>query len=141
MSKSGLDQWHAYLNSHDPVALWDLLHPDAVFESPVVHTPQRGRDVVSKYLASAETVLGGPGFVYRGEWRNDNGVVLEFENTVEGITINGVDMITFDDKGRITHFKVMVRPLKAINLLHRLMGEQLMRQTAEAGGAKSQSPS
>jgi hypothetical protein len=141
MSTSGLDRWYAFMKSHDPAALWNLLHPDAVFESPVVHTPQRGRDIVFKYLSSAETVLGGPGFVYRGEWLSDNGAVLEFENTIEGITINGVDMITFDDDGRITHFKVMVRPLKAINLLHRLMGEQLMRLAAEAGVATTQSPS
>jgi hypothetical protein len=127
---TGLDRWYAYMRAHDRAALWDLLHPDAVFESPVVHTPQRGRDIVFKYLVSAEHVLGGPGFVYRGEWRNDTGVVLEFETTLEGITINGVDMITFDADNRVTHFKVMVRPLKAINLLHRLMGEQLARQPA-----------
>lgn len=138
---SGLDRWHAFVTSHDRATLWDLIHPDAVFESPVVHTPQRGRDIVFKYLSSAETVLGGPGFAYRGEWRSDTGAVLEFENTIEGITINGVDMMTFDAEGRITHFKVMVRPLKAINLLHRLMGEQLMRLAAEAGGANSQSQS
>lgn len=54
--------------------------------------------------------------------------VLEFENVIDGIKINGVDIITFADDGRITHFKVMVRPLKAINLLHRLMGEQLAQQ-------------
>ena len=69
-----------------------------------------------------------PASTIRGEWRSDNGAVLEFENEIEGIKINGVDIITFDDDGRITHFKVMVRPLKAINLLHRLMGEQLARQ-------------
>ncbi len=127
MSLTGLDQWYAYLKSHDRAALWDLLHPDAVFESPVVHTPQRGRDIVFKYLSSAEKVLGGPGFTYRGEWRNATGAVLEFENEIDGIRINGVDIITFDDAGRITHFKVMVRPLKAINLLHRLMAEQLTK--------------
>ena len=70
-------------------------------------------------------MLGGPGFRYIGEWRNDNGAVLEFENEIEGIKLNGVDMITVGDDGRITHFKVMVRPLKALNLLHRLMREQL----------------
>ena len=70
-------------------------------------------------------MLGGPGFAYVGEWRGDKGAVLEFEKEIEGIRINGVDIITFDDDGRITRFKVMVRPLKAINLLHRLMGEQL----------------
>jgi SnoaL-like protein len=126
----GLDKWYAYIKSHDCTALWDLLHPDAVFESPVVHTPQRGRDITFKYLASADKVLGGPGFAYRGEWRNENGAVLEFENEIEGIKINGVDIIRFDHDGRITHFKVMVRPLKAINLLHRLMAEELMRHQA-----------
>src|SRR5882672_11485977 len=82
--------------------------PDAVFESPVVYTPQRGRDVTFKYLLSADKVLGGPGFAYVGEWRGDTGAILEFEN--DGIMVNGVDMITFGDDGCITHFKVMVRP-------------------------------
>ncbi len=123
-----LEKWYGFMQSHDTKALWELLHPDAVFESPVVHTPQRGREITFKYLAAAEKVLGGPGFKYVGEWRSANGAVLEFENEIEGIVINGVDMITFSDDGeQIVHFKVMARPLKAINLLHRLMGEQLMK--------------
>jgi hypothetical protein len=137
MAMAGLAKWYAYIKSHDHAALWDLLHPDAVFESPVVHTPQRGRDIAFKYLVSALKVLNGSSFAYRGEWRSDNGAVLEFETEIEGITINGVDIITFDHDDRITHFKVMVRPLKAINLLHRLMGEELMRQSDNA--IKSQS--
>jgi hypothetical protein len=128
MTMAGLDRWYGYMEAHDHTALWDLLHPDAVFESPVVHTPQRGRDVTFKYLSSAAKVLGGPGFTYVGEWRADNSAVLEFEKEIEGIRINGVDIISFAGDGRITHFKVMVRPLKAINLLHRLMGEQLASQ-------------
>lgn len=128
MSLTGLDKWYAYLKSHDRAVLWELLHPDAVFESPVVHTPQRGRDIAFKYLSSAEKVLGGPGFAYRGEWRNATGAVLEFETEIDGIRINGVDIIAFDADGRITNFKVMVRPLKAINLLHRLMADQLTKQ-------------
>jgi hypothetical protein len=123
----GLQRWHGFINSGERAALWDLLHPDAVFESPVVHTPQRGRDITFKYLVSATEVLGGPTFAYVGEWTNEAGAVLEFTCDVEGITINGVDIITFDTDDRITHFKVMVRPLKAINLLHRLMGEQLAK--------------
>jgi hypothetical protein len=124
----GLDRWYGFMKSRDHAALWDLLHSDAVFESPVVHTPQRGRDITFKYLSGAVKVLGGEGFRYLGEWRNDHGAVLEFEREIEGIRINGVDLITFDTEGRITHFKVMVRPLKAINLLQRLMGEQLAKQ-------------
>ena len=125
MTAIGLQRWHGFIKSGDPAALRDLLHPDAVFESPVVHTPQRGRDITFKYLISATEVLGGPTFSYVGEWTNETGAVLEFTCEVEGITMNGVDIITFDAQDRITHFKVMVRPLKAINLLHRLMGEQL----------------
>jgi hypothetical protein len=127
MPVTALDRWYGFMKSHDPAALWDLLHPDVVFESPVVHSPQRGRDITFKYLSSAEKVLGGPSFQYIGEWRNDGGAVLEFENEIDGIRINGVDIITFNADGLITHVKVMVRPLKAINLLHRLMGEQLAR--------------
>jgi hypothetical protein len=127
MPMTALDKWYGYMKSHDHATLWDLLHPDAVFESPVVHTPQRGRDITFKYLSCAEKVLGGPGFRYIGEWRSDTGAVLEFENEIEGTRINGVDITSFGEDGRITHFKVMVRPLKAINLLHRLMGEQLAK--------------
>jgi len=128
MNMTALDAWHDYLGSHDQSALWALLHPDVVFESPVVHTPQRGREITFKYLAGAAQVLGGPGFRYIGEWYRDSGAVLEFETEIEGIVINGVDIITFSEDGsQITHFKVMVRPLKAITLLHRLMGEQLAR--------------
>ncbi len=130
MTMTGLDKWHSYMKAHDRRLLWDLLHEDAVFESPVVHSPQRGRDITFKYLTGAEKVLGGPGFTYVGEWRAENSAVLEFENVIDGTKINGVDIITFADDGRITHFKVMVRPLKAINLLHRLMGELLARQQA-----------
>ena len=130
MTPEPLRRWYDHVAAPDRAALWAMLHPDAVFESPVVHTPQRGRDIVFKYLASADQVLGGPGFRYVGEWRSADGAVLEFTNTVDGIAIDGVDIITWDADGRIVHFKVMVRPLKAVNLLHRLMGEAL------AAGAK-----
>ena len=129
---TGLDSWYAYMKSHDRAALWDLLHPDAVFESPVVHSPQRGRDITFKYLASAEKVLGGPGFTYVGEWRSDNGAVLEFKTMIDGIEINGVDIISFDAEGCITHFKVMVRPLQAVNLLHQKMAAMLERMKPPA---------
>ena len=128
MTLPALDSWYAYMASHDKAALWDLLDPDAVFESPVVHTPQRGRDIAFKYLAGADQVLGGQGFRYTGEWHNATGAILEFVTEVEGIRINGIDMLAFSEDGeRIMNFKVMIRPLKAINLLHRLMGEQLAK--------------
>lgn len=126
MSKA-LEHWYAYAKDHDTQALWDLLHADSVFESPVVHSPQRGREITHKYLASAMHVLGGEGFRYLGEWKNETGAVLEFEREIGGIRINGVDMISWNEAGQITHFKVMVRPLKAINLLHQLMAAQLQK--------------
>jgi SnoaL-like domain len=123
----GLAGWHAYMESGDLALLDALLDEDAVFESPVVHTPQRGKAITFKYLASAATVLGGPGFAYLNEWRGDNSAILEFENEIEGIRINGIDMIWWNDAGKITRFKVMVRPLKAMNLLHQMMGAQLAK--------------
>ena len=124
---SPLDRWYAYVRHQDHADLFAMLHPDAVFESPVVHTPQKGRDIVFKYLASADKVLGGPGFTYVGEWRGHNSAVLEFQNVVRGIAIDGVDMITWNDAGEIVHFKVMVRPLQAITLVHQMMGALLDR--------------
>lgn len=122
---AALTSWHAVAASRDHDAIDALLADDAVFESPVVHTPQRGRAITAKYLTGASFVLGGEDFAYVGEWRGPNSAVLEFTTLVDGITINGVDMITWNDAGQIVHFKVMVRPLKAITMLHAKMGEML----------------
>ncbi|WP_448585032.1 nuclear transport factor 2 family protein [Thermaurantiacus sp.] len=122
-----LAQWRAHVAAPTPESLWAMLHEAAVFESPVVHTPQRGRELAFAYLSGAERVLGGPGFRYTGEWLGPDSAVLEFETELQGIFINGIDMIRWDADGRIVHFKVMVRPLKAIQLLHRLMAEELQK--------------
>ncbi len=117
--------WHAVASSRNHDAIYALLADDVVFESPVVHTPQRGRAISAKYLTVASIVLGGAGFAYIGEWRGANSAVLEFTSFVDGITINGIDMVTWNDAGQIVHFKVMVRPLKAMNKLHEKMGTAL----------------
>lgn len=123
---TAIDAWHAYVRSGDRAALHELLDPDATFDSPIVHAPQRGRAITEAYLAAAASVLGGPAFRYVGEWRSDDGAVLEFETRIDGVTINGVDIIRLTPDGeRIAGFKVMIRPLKAVNLVHRLMGEML----------------
>jgi SnoaL-like domain len=127
MSKTALDLWHDYFKSHDLADLDALLADDAVFESPVVHTPQVGKAITFKYLASAAKVLGGEGFRYTGEWHAENSAILEFENVIDGIKINGIDMIWWNDNQKITRFKVMVRPLKAVNMLHQMMGAQLAK--------------
>lgn len=125
LNRRVVDAWHRVALTGDRDARDSLLHDDAVFESPVVHTPQRGKAVTARYLAGAAATFADSNFEYVGEWSGDNSVVLEFRCQIDGIVMNGVDMITFDDAGLITRFKVMVRPLKAINLLHRKMGERL----------------
>ena len=127
---TGVDAWHAYVRSGDRAALHDLLDPEATFDSPVVHTTQRGRAIAEAYLHAAASVLGGPSFRYIGEWANATGAVLEFETEIDDVTINGVDIIQLTDDGqRIASFKVMIRPLKAVNLVHSLMGEMLSRSS------------
>ena len=93
----------------------------------VCFPPQRGKAITLKYLSAALAVLGGEAFRYVGEWLGESSTVLEFVATLDGLEINGVDMIGWNAEGRIDRFKVMVRPLKGINLLHRLMGEQLAK--------------
>jgi ketosteroid isomerase-like protein len=117
--------WYRYMESHDVAGLDDMLADDAVFESPVVFTPQRGKPIVKAYLSAAAQVLGGSGFTYVGEWRGENSAILEFEQEMDGIKINGIDMIWWNDEEKISRFKVMVRPLQAVNMLHRKMGEML----------------
>jgi len=121
--------WHTVAMSKDYHAIAAILHDDCVFESPVVHTPQVGKDITAKYLAAAGHTLGNSDFEYVGEWHRENSAVLEFTTVIDGIAINGIDMISCDDDGLITHFKVMVRPLKAVNMLHQKMGEMLAKMS------------
>jgi hypothetical protein len=111
--------------THDAAALQEILAEDVVFQSPVVHTPQRGKAITTAYLSAAGKVLGGDKFKYVREFDCGDRAVLEFTTEIDGIYINGVDMIEWNDEGRITDFKVMVRPLKAIQKLHGLMAQML----------------
>lgn len=127
---TGLDQWHAIAETRDVTRLEALIDADAVFGCLASNHPQVGRDLVVQYLAESIELLGGPAFRYIGEWRGETGAVLEFVTELDGVTINGVDIIRLTADGRrIVAFKVMVRPLKAINLVHRLMGEMLGRSS------------
>ena len=122
-----IEQWHQVVKSRDMGALKDLLAEDVVFVSPVVHTPQAGRAITLAYLQAAMQVLNNDSFHYPNQWYGADSAVLEFECVVEGITVNGIDMIHWNADGRIDHFKVMVRPLKAVNKLHEMMGRELQR--------------
>jgi hypothetical protein len=124
----GIAAWHAYMASGgDAGMLAALLAEDAVFHSPVVHTPQAGKAKVMAYLLAAAQVLGGESFRYVRELVDGEEACLEFTAELDGIHINGIDLISFDPKGKIKDFKVMVRPLKAVNKLWELMGAQLAK--------------
>ena len=123
----GLAAWHRYMRANDPALLDDLIAEDAVFHSPVVHTPQVGKAKVLLYLHAAGKVLGNDAFHYVRELVDGPEALLEFVTELDGITINGIDLIRFDLEGRIVDFKVMVRPLKAINKVWELMAAQLDR--------------
>ena len=129
-----IEQWHQVVKSRDAAALKELLAKDVVFVSPVVHTPQAGRPITMAYLHAAMQVLNNPSFHYLNQWFGPESAVLEFECVVEGITVNGIDMIHWNADGRIDHFKVMVRPLKAINTLHAKMAEYLVSVGAVPAG-------
>ena len=122
-----IERWHHVALKNLPDEVPALLAEDAVFESPVVHTPQNGKAIVAKYLQSALKLLNTEHFRYGEEWFGERSAVLEFFSEIDGIKINGVDLISWNEAGLITHFKVMVRPLKAINILHQKTGELLMK--------------
>lgn len=142
MIEKCIADWHAHVRGQLPGGLDTLLHDDCVFYSPVVFTPQRGKEITKLYLNAAGATLGDDdakpgtftsdkaegekkGFRYTREVLSGNHAVLEFETEMEGKYINGVDMITCDDEGKIVEFKVLVRPLQAINLLHQQMARML----------------
>ena len=139
-------RWHDHLRGRLDGGLDAILHPDVVFLSPIVFTPQEGREITKLYLTAAGGTLGGEpdepaaggssgeadgqaggGFRYTTEIRQGHAAMLEFETQIDGKYVNGVDIITCDDDGMIVEFKVMIRPLQAINLVHAQMKAMLER--------------
>lgn len=125
MNEHPVAAWHRVARTRDTAALNELLAEDAVFLSPVVHAPQRGRALTALYLAAAFQVFFNGSFRYVREIVGPSDAMLEFETEIDGIVVNGVDLIKWNAAGRITEFKVMIRPLKAINLIHQRMGAML----------------
>lgn len=121
-------RWHQYLEGELLGGLDELLADDVVFYSPVVYTPQRGKPVTTQYLeAASRTLVGGAegAFQYTKQVLAGDTAVLEFETRVEGKYVNGVDIIRCDDAGRIVEFRVMMRPLKGLQVVHEQMGRRL----------------
>jgi hypothetical protein len=125
-----LEIWHDMVRRQTLDRLDEVLAEDCVFLSPIVHTPQEGRELTAMYLTAALNVFN-ESFRYLKEVVTPGHAVLEFTCDVDGIVVNGVDIMTFDDQGRIVEFKVMLRPLKAVNLMHARM--QAMLEELAAG--------
>jgi hypothetical protein len=137
-----IEKWHAYVRGRLPGGLDELLDDDVVFYSPIVYTPQVGRAITTLYLQAAGQTLPGEqpaptsesgdapsgGFRYTKQVLAGDTAVLEFETTVEGKYVNGVDIIRCNDEGRIVEFRVMIRPLQAVNLVHQQMAAMLERR-------------
>ncbi len=131
---SAVKKWYEVMKSNDMDKLDELLSEDVVFYSPVVYTPQKGKDITKMYLMAAGGVFGEgtkeefsdsnknqSNFKYIKEIIGEKSALLEFESEMEGIYINGVDLISWNEEGKITEFKVIVRPLQAVNMLHQKM--------------------
>lgn len=125
MNEHPVETWHRLVRTRDPSGLNDLLAEDAAFYSPVVHTPQRGRALAAWYLSAAFQVFFNASFRYVREIVGPADAALEFETEIDGIVVNGIDLIKWNEAGRIVEFKVMLRPLKAIDLIHRKMAAML----------------
>ena len=128
MHRPALARWHELVATRNVRGLKDLLADDCVFHSPVVHTAQSGKAATFQYLAAAFQVFFNPTFRYVREVVGEHDAVLEFELTMDGTYVNGVDMVRWNDAGQVTDFKVMIRPLQAINLIHRKMAAMLQAQ-------------
>ena len=143
---NAVDKWHDVMKSGGTGAedkLDDLLHDDVIFYSPVVFTPQRGKEITKLYLSAASGVFSAEKtnknpdkknskFKYVKEIINGNSACLEFETEMNGIYINGIDLITWNEDNKITEFKVIVRPLQAVNTLHEMMGKMLDKLKTQA---------
>jgi len=131
---TAIARWHRFVAARSAAGLDDLLAEDVVFQSPAIHTAQVGKAITLRYLTAALQVLNNDSFHYTGQWYGDSSAVLEFECDVDGLQVNGVDMIHWDAQGRIVRFKVMLRPVKALQAVMPRMALELERLAS--GGAR-----
>ena len=131
-----IEKWHKILSEADAEGLAELIADDAVFYSPVIYSPQKGKELVVLYLSAAFLLLFNERFRYVHEWKTCQSAVLEFETEVEGIYINGIDIITWNEDDQIVSFKVMIRPIKAVDLVKQKMIEMMQ---SGIGGIKLES--
>jgi hypothetical protein len=133
--QTNMQRWIDWLDGgHRREDLAGLLAEDVVFISPVVHTPQRGRTITMGYLLAAGETLFNDSFRYVRTFDCGSRAVLEFETEMDGVHVNGIDMIEWNADGLITEFKVMVRPLKGMQVVHAQMGRMLEAMKARQQG-------
>lgn len=137
MIKENIKKWHDHIKGEYSGGFDELLDDDVIFYSPIVFSPQKGKELTTLYLMAAGNTFGGDqskdgtleesSFKYTKEVLDGNQAILEFETQIDGKYVNGVDIITFNDQGKIIEFKVMIRPLQAVNIIHEKMQEMLKR--------------
>ena len=128
MSNETIRAWHEFVSTKNSAAFADTLDDDVAFYSPVVHTPQMGKVITLLYLEAAHDVLSNDSFRYVREVIDQDFAMLEFTADIKGVHINGVDMIRWDEDGKIIEFKVMIRPLQAIRMIHQEMAARLQKK-------------
>lgn len=125
MIEQVIEKWHGFVRGETKDGLEELLADDVEFFSPIVFTPQRGKEITALYLMAASQTLGQGGFRYTKQVLSEDTAVLEFETTLDGKYVNGVDIIRVNEAGLIVEFRVMIRPLQAVNAVHAAMGAML----------------
>ena len=121
MMENPISKWHEVVKLRDYNLLKEILDENVIFYSPVVYTPQKGKSITLNYLSAANEVFNSSNFRYRKEIINDKSASLEFTLTIDDTDINGIDLISWNNSGLITEFKVFIRPLQGVNLIHKLM--------------------
>ncbi|MEE9407587.1 MAG: hypothetical protein V3V28_05880 [Polaribacter sp.] len=127
---SGLGTWHDFVKNKNYENLSDFLDDDAVFYSPIVFKPIEGKFMVGMYLMAAAEIIGNGNFQYVREVYDTENAMLEFITKINGISVEGIDMIKFTKEGKLKEIKVMIRPLKAVNIVHQKMGEYLEKMNS-----------
>jgi hypothetical protein len=120
-----VEKWHGFVRGEATQGLEELLADDVEFFSPIVFTPQRGKEITALYLVAASRTLGQGGFRYTKEVLGPRVAMLEFETTLDDKYVNGIDIIRINEAGLIVEFRVMIRPLQAVNAVHAAMGAML----------------
>ena len=120
-----INKWHEVVTTQNQDLLKSILAENVTFYSPVVFTAQKGKSLTLLYLMAAAQIFNNKSFSYTKEIINENHATLEFELNINGIEINGIDLITWNEEGMIIEFKVFIRPLQGVNVIHKMMQQML----------------